>query len=55
MCSFYAIAFIMALLPKTYNYSYIISTALTGSYLLNKGIGLYAGGFPNEFMLIYNI
>lgn len=30
----------------------ILSTALVGSYFVIRGISVYAGGFPNEYMFI---
>lgn len=35
-----------------FNQAIIISTAFVGSYLTMRGIGLYAGGFPNEYVLL---
>ena len=35
-----------------FNQALIVSTSLVGSYLAMRGIGLYAGGFPNEYVLI---
>ena len=29
----------------------IITTSFSGSYMFVRGISLYAGGFPNEFIL----
>lgn len=31
----------------------IISTSFFGSYLCMRGISLYAGGFPNEYIVIH--
>lgn len=35
-----------------FNHAIIISTALIGSYFTMRGVGLYAGGFPNEYVLM---
>lgn len=35
-----------------FNQSVIFSTSLVGSYLVMRGLGLYFGGFPNEFVLL---
>jgi hypothetical protein len=39
----------------TYNHAVILSTSLIGSYLFVRGISLYAGGYPNEYLLINEI
>ena len=36
----------------TYNHAIIISTSLVGSYFFVRGISLYAGGFPDEIIII---
>mmetsp|Transcript_106812 Transcript_106812/g.147851 ORF Transcript_106812/g.147851 Transcript_106812/m.147851 type:complete len:139 (-) Transcript_106812:215-631(-) len=51
----YLVIFILALPASTYNLVYIASTSFTGAYLINKGISIYCGGFPNEFTLINQI
>ena len=33
----------------------MIGTAFIGSYVTARGISLYAGGFPNEYVLINQI
>lgn len=38
-----------------YNHALIISTSIIGSYLFIRGISLYAGGFPNEMLIIEQI
>lgn len=48
----YLVAFILAIPVSTYNPVFIASTSFSGAYLINKGIGIYCGGFPNEFTLI---
>ena len=35
-----------------FNHAIIISTAIIGSYAFMRGISLYAGGYPNEMMII---
>lgn len=49
-CAFALVAGILAWF--LFNQAIIISTALIGSYFTMRGIGLYAGGFPNEYVLI---
>jgi hypothetical protein len=36
----------------TYNHAIILSTSLVGSYFFVRGISLYAGGFPDEIIII---
>lgn len=38
-----------------YNHALIISTSIIGSFLFIRGISLYAGGFPNEMLIIEQI
>lgn len=38
-----------------YNHALIISTSIIGSYLFIRGISMYAGGFPNEMLIIEQI
>jgi hypothetical protein len=38
-----------------FNHAIIISTSLIGSYLIIRGISLFAGGFPNEALIIEQI
>jgi|LauGreDrversion4_2_1035121.scaffolds.fasta_scaffold285829_1 hypothetical protein len=38
-----------------FNHAVIISTAIIGSYGIIRGISLYAGGFPNEMLIIEQI
>lgn len=38
-----------------YEHMMIISTALIGSYLVNKSVSVWAGGFPNEVELFHYI
>jgi len=38
-----------------YNHAVILCTSLVGSYLFVRGISFYAGGFPNEYLLIKQI
>ena len=33
----------------------IFSTALMGSYMLVRGVSLYAGGYPNEFEMMQEL
>jgi len=33
----------------------VISTAIIGSYLTMRGIGVAAGGYPNEFTIVEDI
>jgi hypothetical protein len=35
-----------------YNHAIIIATSIIGSYIFVRGISLYAGGFPNEMVII---
>ena len=35
-----------------FNFSFLISSALIGSYFTARGTSLYVGGFPNEFLMI---
>jgi hypothetical protein len=39
----------------TYNHAIILATSLVGSYFFVRGISLYAGGFPNEYLLMKQI
>ena len=39
----------------TFNQVVLIGTSFIGSYLVARGISLYAGGFPNEYLLINQI
>lgn len=39
----------------SYNHAIILSTSLIGSYFFVRGISFYAGGFPNEFILMKEI
>jgi len=51
-CFIVACAGVFAILTCClFDHVLIISTSLFGSYLLMKGIGCYAGGFPNEATL----
>eukprot|EP00355_Strombidium_rassoulzadegani_P009221 CAMPEP_0168617554 /NCGR_PEP_ID=MMETSP0449_2-20121227/5601_1 /TAXON_ID=1082188 /ORGANISM="Strombidium rassoulzadegani, Strain ras09" /LENGTH=207 /DNA_ID=CAMNT_0008658371 /DNA_START=774 /DNA_END=1393 /DNA_ORIENTATION=+ len=44
------LALVMALLTfKKREHVMILSTCVLGSYLIVRGVSLYAGGFPNEF------
>ena len=36
----------------TYNHAIILATSLVGSYFFVRGISFYAGGFPNEYLLM---
>mmetsp|Transcript_3188 Transcript_3188/g.3810 ORF Transcript_3188/g.3810 Transcript_3188/m.3810 type:complete len:111 (-) Transcript_3188:2-334(-) len=36
---------------KFYNLVMIIGTSIIGAFLLIRGIGVFAGGYPNEFQL----
>ena len=38
-----------------FNHAIIIATAIVGSYLVIRGISLYAGHFPNEMVIIEQI
>ena len=38
-----------------YNHALIVSTSIIGGYLVIRGISLYAGGFPNEMLIIEQI
>ena len=38
-----------------YNHAIIISTSIIGAYFFIRGISLYAGGFPNEMLIIEQI
>jgi drug/metabolite transporter (DMT)-like permease len=38
-----------------YNHAIIIATGIIGSYLFIRGISLYAGGYPNEVVIIEKI
>ena len=38
-----------------FNQVVMIGTAFIGSYVTARGISLYAGGFPNEYVLINQI
>lgn len=38
-----------------YNHAIIIATGLIGSYLFIRGISLYAGGYPNEALIVEKI
>lgn len=40
---------------KMNNQFIIFSTALIGSYMLVRGVSLYAGGYPNEFILVQEL
>jgi hypothetical protein len=33
----------------------MIGTSFIGSYIMARGVSLYAGGFPNEYVLINQI
>ena len=37
-----------------FNVSFLFSTSFVGSYFFSRGISLFAGGYPNEFILISN-
>lgn len=37
---------------KFFDKGIIFATSLIGSFFIMKGIGMYAGGFPNEFILM---
>lgn len=38
-----------------FNLTIILSTALVGSYFFVRGVGIYAGGFPNEYVLAHKM
>lgn len=38
-----------------YNHAVILASSLVGSYLFIRGISLYAGGFPDEFLLFKEV
>lgn len=38
-----------------FNEAIMFSTALVGSYFFIRGVGIYAGGFPNEYVLIHQM
>lgn len=38
-----------------YNHAVIWSSSLVGSYLIVRGVSLYLGGFPDEFLLMKEI
>jgi len=40
---------------KLFNPAVILGTAFIGSYLLMRGIGMYAGGFQNEYTIVSEI
>jgi len=45
--------FVAALLSLIwYNQAIILATALVGSYFFVRGVGIFAGGFPNEYVLV---
>jgi hypothetical protein len=51
-----AAALIMAgLVFVVYNHVVILSTSFVGAYLFVRGISLWAGGYPNEYILMKEI
>ncbi len=57
---FYVFLIVMAIVGGVlgfvlYNHALIISTSIIGSYMFIRGISLYAGGFPNEMLIIEQI
>lgn len=38
-----------------YNHAIILATSLVGSYFFVRGISLYAGGWPNEYLILKQI
>lgn len=51
-----ALAIVFTILTfKLDNQFMIFTTALMGSYMLVRGVSLYAGGYPNEFELMQEL
>ena len=50
----FVLTFVAALLSLIwYNQAIMLATALVGSYFFVRGVGIFAGGFPNEYVLVH--